>query len=64
MIYPYWHELAIRFLDGVLVLVIVAGHIKVLWDGRTQTSPGRRTITIDGRQIPFQEAIQEPRHNS
>jgi hypothetical protein len=56
MIYPYWHELAIRFLDGVLVLALVVGHIKILWDGRQKSNPSRRVITIDGRPIPFQDA--------
>lgn len=64
MLYPPLQELAIRFLDWVLVLVIVAGHVKVVWDGRPKANPGQRMIVINGKPAPFQDTELEPRHGS
>jgi hypothetical protein len=63
MIYPPLQEFCIRFLDTVLFLVIVAGHIKIFLDGRPKASTASRTVMINGKPVRFQDVTQEPRHN-
>jgi hypothetical protein len=71
MLYPPVQEFCIRALDLVLVLVIVAGHIKVLWDGRprswaSKVADGKPAdvISLDGKFVPYHDYAKDGRHNS
>lgn len=63
MLYPPLQEFCIRLLDCVLFLVIVAGHVKILWDGRRKVQ-SQRVIVINGKPVRFQDSDLEPRHGS
>jgi hypothetical protein len=71
MLYPPLQEFCIRFVDTVLVLVIVAGHIKVVWDGRPRSQAAKvtstkpiGTIPVDGHFVPYHDYSKSARHNS
>lgn len=54
MLYPPMQEFCIRFLDTVLFLAILAGHVKIILDGRPKASI-TRTVMINGQPVQFQD---------
>jgi hypothetical protein len=70
MLYPPLQEFCIRLVDTVLVLVIVAGHIKVVWDGRPRSQAARATgaqpigaILVNGKFVPYHDYTKSARHS-
>lgn len=64
MLYPFWHELAIRFLDAVVIGIWFVGHFAAMKRKPATIRTPAVIVPADGNQIPFHDYAREPRHGS
>ena len=61
MLYPFWHEMAIRFLDCVVIGIWFVGHFAAMKRRPEAVRTPARITPPDGNQIPFHDYAKNAR---